>query len=187
LELFNFVNLFSGVCRKIGNLKLGKNYNVRVLIQLMFVGTGKAAHLLNLGTSRVRQLLLEGRVVDAKKVGFFWQIPLFNGMPKIHDGTRGPQGTWKQMMQRAMTRIHVNKNKLDSNRAHHQEEEIIVVRRGAQTTYCHAVDIKGESRLVYQPNHPLSVCDSAVLWIEVEPHIEVIPRSFSTTHVQQVS
>ncbi len=140
----------------------------------MFVNTSAAAFLLDVCSSRIRQLLLEGRIFGAVKVGRFWQIPLFDGMPKIKDGTRGPKSSWKTRFQKAITRIHINKHKLDRNRKHNELEPIIAVRRGSDVEYCHAVEIKGPSKLVYRPEKPLSCCKSAVLWIEVEPNIEVV-------------
>ncbi|MEO1431693.1 MAG: hypothetical protein AAFV71_22060 [Cyanobacteria bacterium J06633_8] len=71
------------------------------------VGTTQAARLLKICTQRVRQLLYEARIVGAKKVGRFWQIPTFNGMPKIKIGKRGPKGTWRKRLSSAPTLIYV--------------------------------------------------------------------------------
>lgn len=50
---------------------------------MSFIGTTKAAYLLGICHQRVRQLLSEGRIKEAAKVGRFWQIPLFKGMPQV--------------------------------------------------------------------------------------------------------
>ncbi|MDY6899078.1 MAG: helix-turn-helix domain-containing protein, partial [Cyanobacteriota bacterium] len=49
----------------------------------MMVGTTEAAKLLRICTQRVRQLLYEGRIKGAKKVGRFWEIPLYGTKPKV--------------------------------------------------------------------------------------------------------
>ena len=66
-----------------------------VLSEVIIVGTTEAARLLSICTQRVRCLLKEGRIVGAEKVGRFWQIPLFNGIPIVNKGSRGPKGTWR--------------------------------------------------------------------------------------------
>lgn len=60
------------------------------------VGTVEAAYLLGISCQRVRQLLKAGRIVGALKVGRFWQIPLFDGMPKVEKMERGTKGTWRK-------------------------------------------------------------------------------------------
>jgi hypothetical protein len=149
----------------------------------MLVGTAQAAFLLNVSSSRIRQLLSEGRIFGAVKVGHFWQIPLFDGKPKVSEGKAGPKNRWRVpdgRFQKAATRIHINKHKLDQNRKHKKIDPIIAVRRGsAKPEYCHTVEIKGPSKLVYRPEKPLSLCKSAVLWIEVEPTVEVITTKFA--------
>ncbi|NEP36908.1 MULTISPECIES: helix-turn-helix domain-containing protein, partial [unclassified Moorena] len=44
--------------------------------QTKIVGTTQAAFLLGICVQRVRQLLKNGRIKGAQKVGRFWQIPL---------------------------------------------------------------------------------------------------------------
>ena len=79
----------------------------------MLIGTTKAANLLDVCCQRVRQLLKAGRILGARKIGRFWQIPLYNGMPKVIPGTRGPKSTCRKRMQEADTRIHINRKKFD--------------------------------------------------------------------------
>ena len=86
--------------------------------------------LLGICCQRLRQLLKEKRIRGAKKVGRFWQIPLFGGMPKVKAGSRGPQGTWRKRLRQASTCIHINKRKLESNSKYNQREPIIAIRNG---------------------------------------------------------
>lgn len=60
----------------------------------MFVGSTKAAQLMGISPRRIRQLLSQGRIEGAFKIGKSWVIPLVEGMPKVREGTRGPQGSW---------------------------------------------------------------------------------------------
>ncbi len=134
-----------------------------------FVGTTEAASLLNICCQRVRQLLAAGRVEGAKKEDRTWKIPLFNGMPKIIPGSRGPKGTWRKKLQAAVTYIHVIRQRVVGNQTNNEKNEgVITVKRGSRKPeYCHEVEINGPCRLVYRPDHPLN--SGARLWIEVEP------------------
>ena len=143
----------------------------------MLVGTIKAASLLGICCQRVRQLLSEGRIKGAKKVGRFWQIPLFHGMPKIIPGRRGPKGTWKKRPQRTATYIHVKQQALRKNRKENTREPVIIVRRGNRNQCCHEVEIPGPCKLVYEPDNP-KPC-GATLWIEVASTMEVITKVFA--------
>ena len=77
----------------------------------MIVGTTEAANLgarslgeetlpgshriLNISSSRLIVLLVEGRVEGAYKTGRMWLIPLFEGKPIISKGKRGPAPRWR--------------------------------------------------------------------------------------------
>ncbi|MBE9213817.1 helix-turn-helix domain-containing protein [Plectonema cf. radiosum LEGE 06105] len=140
------------------------------------IGTIEAARLLKICTQRVRQLLYEGRIVGAKKVGKFWQIPLINQMPKVIEGKRGPKGTWRKRVSSALTRIHVNSHKIRSNN-HGTKEPVIIIRSGSEKIYAHGVQINGSCNLIYRPEKPLDC--GATLWIEVEPDVVVKPFIFA--------
>jgi hypothetical protein len=142
----------------------------------MIIGTTEAAYLLGICHQRVRQLLTENRIKGARKVGRFWQIPLYKGMPKIIPGKRGPSGTWKRKFQRTASYIHVNQNILKKNRKENTKEPVITVKQGLKNTYCHQVEIAGPSRLIYRPDERKSC--GASLWLEVEPSIEIRTRVF---------
>jgi hypothetical protein len=143
----------------------------------MLIGTTKAANLLDLCCQRVRQLLKAGRILGARKIGRFWQIPLYNGMPKVIPGKRGPKSTCRKRMQEADTRIHINRKKFDENRAKEKQDPIIAVHKGSRPpVYYDEVEITGACRMIYRPDKPLSC--GAVLWIEVDPGVEIKPLRF---------
>lgn len=144
-----------------------------VLSEVIIVGTTEAARLLSICTQRVRCLLKEGRIVGAEKVGRFWQIPLFNGIPKVNKGSRGPKGTWRKRISTALTRITVNQHVIRSNKKNEENEPVVRVQQGSRTGYCHEVEITGKCRIIYSPNNPLG-CGARV-WIEVEPDVAIKP------------
>lgn len=141
-----------------------------------YVGTVKAAFLLRICPQRVRQLLAEGRIEGAFKEGRFWRIPLYNGVPKVISGKRGPKGKWSKQRQRSITRIHVNSNNIKNNIDAEQIEPVVIVRQGSKTFYCHQIDICGPSRIAYSPHQSLP--GGARLWLEVEPDVVIMPRDF---------
>ncbi|MDJ0517625.1 MAG: DNA-binding protein [Trichodesmium sp. MO_231.B1] len=136
-----------------------------------YISTTQAAFLLNISTGRLRLLLNTGRVVDAKKVGRFWRIPLnHRGMPEITPGRRGPQGTWNKFERTAKTIVHVLRKTIDYNRDHGTSYPAVAIKVGDKKDYCHALKIQGDCQIVYQPHQPnRSQAGGARLWIEVEP------------------
>ncbi|MEL6163566.1 MAG: DNA-binding protein [Cyanobacteria bacterium J06628_3] len=143
------------------------------LSEAIIVGTREASRLLSICTQRVRCLLKEGRIVGAEKVGRFWQIPLFNGIPKINKGSRGPKSTWRKRASKTLTHITVNQHVIRSNKKNKENEPVVRVQQGSRTGYCHEVEITGKCRIIYSPNNPLG-CGARV-WIEVEPDITIKP------------
>ncbi|MEO1372838.1 MAG: DNA-binding protein [Cyanobacteria bacterium J06635_10] len=148
-----------------------------VLNKMVMIGTRQAARLLSICTKRVRHLLKEGRIVGGKKVGRFWQIPLFNGIPKITEGNRGPKGTWRKRVSKALTRITVNQHVIKSNKKNQKNEPVVRIQQGSRVNYCHEIEITGKCRVVYSPNKPLSC--GAKVWIEVESDVIVKPFIYS--------
>lgn len=67
-------------------------------------------------------------------------------------------------------RIHINQHMIKSNRKYHINKPVITIKTSKSNTYCHSVDIKGPSKVVYSPDKPLS-CGARV-WIETEAEIE---------------
>ncbi len=146
-----------------------KNYSAIV----MMIGTVEAAHLLKVCVQRVRRLLKEGRIIGAKKVGRFWQIPLSNGIPKVTEGSRGPKGTWRKRTPQALTLIHVNQHRIRSNSNNATNIPVIKVISGNYTRYYHDLEITGSCKVVYRPNNGLGC--GAKVWIEVKPDVIVKP------------
>ncbi len=146
-----------------------------------YISTTQAAFLLNISTGRLRLLLNTGRVVDAKKVGRFWRIPLNRrGMPEITPGRRGPQGTWNKFERKAKTIVHVLRKTIDYNRDYGTSYPAVAVKVGDKKDYCHALKIHGPCQIVYQPHQPnRSQAGGARLWIEVEPEKRVERVYFS--------
>ena len=141
----------------------------------MMVGTTEAAKLLRICTQRVRQLLYEGRIKGAKKVGRFWEIPLYGKKPKVVKGSRGPKANWTSRT-RTETIIHVNQPRIRSNRSQGKNLPVIRVQRGSKVSHYHEIEIEGRCKVVYRKK-PLG-CGASV-WLKVEPHIKVTPYSTS--------
>ena len=138
------------------------------------VGTTEAAFLLNISVSRVKVLLQQNRIKGATKKGRLWRIPLFKGIPKVQARGRGLRGNWRRRACQKPTIVHVNKIQIDSNRKNKTNKPVVIIRQGSRKICCHMAEIKGECRIVYQPNNPLPC--GAVLWIEVVPDTLVIPQ-----------
>lgn len=141
------------------------------------VGTREAGKLLRICIQRVRQLLYEGRIKGAKKVGRFWEIPLYGRKPKVKKGSRGPKANWTNRT-RATTIIHVNQPRIKKNRNKGTNLPVVRVQRGTRTTHYHEVEIAGKCKVVYRKK-PLGC--GATVWIEVEPYIKVTDCSSSQT------
>ncbi len=137
----------------------------------MIVGTTEAANLLGVSTARVRQLLNEGRIQGAYKIGKCWAIPLFNGMPAIARGRRGPKPRWRSRKHLPVTLIHVNRNAISHNRKKGDRAPVISVKRGKSNVYGHQVNIHGPCRIVYRPERPKSC--GATVWIETLFQVQV--------------
>lgn len=67
------------------------------------------------------------------------------------------------------TIIHVNQHVLRKNKKTGKNDPIITVKTYKSNQYAHSVAILGESKLVYQPDKPLSC--GAVCWIETEAEV----------------
>lgn len=70
-----------------------------------------------------------------------------------------------------VTRIHVNQHVIRANRKNGTNDPPLTVKRGGTNTRAREVTIKGPSKLVYRPDHPLSC--GARLWLETEAPVEV--------------
>ena len=70
------------------------------------------------------------------------------------------------------TLIHVNQHVIKSNRKNGASEPVLTVKTYKTNTYAHEVLIKGESKVVYSPDKPLS-CGARV-WIETQSEVEIL-------------
>lgn len=68
--------------------------------------------------------------------------------------------------------IHVNQNVIKSNVKTGKKNPVIVCKTDKDNKYGHEVLIKGESRVVYRPEKPLS-CGTTV-WIETDGEVKVL-------------
>ncbi len=70
------------------------------------------------------------------------------------------------------TLIHVNQHVIKSNRKNMVEEPVLTVKTYKSNTYAHEVNIKGDSKVVYSPDKPLSC--GAHVWIETQSEVEIV-------------
>ena len=70
------------------------------------------------------------------------------------------------------TIIHVNQHVVKSNRKNGIEDPVLTVKTYKENRYAHEVDIKGDSKVVYSPDKPLSC--GAHVWIETQGEVTVI-------------
>ena len=71
------------------------------------------------------------------------------------------------------TVIHVNQHKIRSNIKNKRNDPVITVKTYKRNDYTHEVNIKGDSKVVYKPNDPLSC--GAKVWVETESEVEFVP------------
>ncbi|MGB6298024.1 MAG: helix-turn-helix domain-containing protein [Rivularia sp. (in: cyanobacteria)] len=138
----------------------------------MYIGTTEAAKILKISTSAIRSLVSSGRVKGAYKPGRNWIIPLFNGMPIISKGKRGPKPKWCKRIP-AKTKIHVNRNNIGKNKNKKPRDliPVISVKNTNDNVYGYSVKINGPCEIIYRPEKPLDC--SAALWIETFSQVKV--------------
>jgi len=68
--------------------------------------------------------------------------------------------------------IHINRNIIQQNAKHGQENPVCRVEENGKVQYCMEVNILGPSRMVYRPSMPRPC--GAKLWIETDAPIEMI-------------
>ena len=69
------------------------------------------------------------------------------------------------------TVIHVNQHVVKANAKNGTTDPVLTVKTYKNNTYAHEVEIKGESKVVYSPDKPLS-CGARV-WIETEAEVVI--------------
>jgi hypothetical protein len=72
------------------------------------------------------------------------------------------------------TLIHVNQHVVKSNAKNNKNDPVLTVKTYKTNTYAHEVVIKGDSRVIYSPDKPLSC--GAKVWIETLAEVEVVTK-----------
>ena len=70
------------------------------------------------------------------------------------------------------TIIHVNQHVIRSNRKNGVEDPVLTVKDYKQNRYAHEVEIKGDSKVCYSPDKPLSC--GAHVWIETTNEVVIV-------------
>ena len=70
------------------------------------------------------------------------------------------------------TIIHVNQHVIKANAKNGTSDPVLTVKTYKSNTYAHEVVIKGDSKVVYSPDNPLSC--GAKVWIETTSQVEVV-------------
>tara|TARA_R110000803_G_scaffold124935_1_gene192646 strand:+ start:312 stop:533 length:222 start_codon:yes stop_codon:yes gene_type:complete len=70
------------------------------------------------------------------------------------------------------TIIHVNQHVIKANRKNNEENPVLTVKTYKSNNYAHEVEIKGDSKIVYSPNKPLSC--GAHVWLETQGDVTII-------------
>ena len=70
------------------------------------------------------------------------------------------------------TMIHVNQHIIKSNRKNGASDPVLTVKTYKDNRYAHEVLIKGDSKVVYSPDKPLSC--GAHVWIETQGKVVVV-------------
>lgn len=68
--------------------------------------------------------------------------------------------------------IHVNQHVIKSNRKNNVNEPVLTIKTYKNNTYAHEVEIKGDSKVIYSPDKPLSC--GAHVWIETDAEVIII-------------
>lgn len=72
------------------------------------------------------------------------------------------------------TFIHVNQHVIRANKKHDKNDPVITIKSGKNNTYCHEVEILGNSKVIYGGNDkPLLNCGARVV-IETESEVRVV-------------
>ena len=70
------------------------------------------------------------------------------------------------------TIIHVNQHEVKANNKNGTNNPVLTIKTYKTNTYAHEVSIKGESKVIYSPDKPLS-CGARV-WIETQAKVEIL-------------
>ena len=69
------------------------------------------------------------------------------------------------------TIIHVNQHHIKHNRKTGENLPVLTVKTYKSNKYAHEVTIKGDSKIIYRPENPLSC--GAHVWIETEAEVVI--------------
>jgi len=69
------------------------------------------------------------------------------------------------------TIIHVNQHVVKSNAKTGERNPVLTVKTYKTNTYAHEVEIKGDSKVIYSPDKPLSC--GAKVWIETDGEVTI--------------
>lgn len=139
---------------------------------MLSVNVVTASELLGICCQRIRQLIYANRVKGAFKTPSGWQIPLYGQMPRIIPANHGMKGTWRIYPPKKPTIIHVNRQKIATNRNQNTKDPVIAVRMGSEVKYGHQVLFEGKCKIVYEPNSTRKH-GGAKVWIEVSPTTKI--------------
>jgi hypothetical protein len=70
------------------------------------------------------------------------------------------------------TIIHVNQHVIKSNSKNNTNDPVLIVKTYKENRYAHEVVINGPSKIVYNPDSPLS-CGARV-WIETQDQVIIV-------------
>ena len=70
------------------------------------------------------------------------------------------------------TRIHVNQHIIKRNAETGEREPVLTCKTSKSNNYAHEVAIKGDSKVVYSPDKPLSC--GAKVWIETNGEVTIV-------------
>jgi hypothetical protein len=70
------------------------------------------------------------------------------------------------------TIVHVNQHVIKANRKNGVQDPVLTVKTYKDNRYAHEVLIKGDSKVVYSPDKPLSC--GAHVWIETQGEVEIL-------------
>jgi len=79
-----------------------------------------------------------------------------------------------KLLKKSKTFIHVNQHVIRSNKKHGKDDPAITIKQGSKNTYCHEVEIRGPSKVIYGGNEkPLLNCGARVV-IETDASVDII-------------
>ena len=70
------------------------------------------------------------------------------------------------------TIIHVNQHVIKANAKTGERNPVLTVKTYKTNTYAHEVEIKGDSKVIYSPDKPLSC--GAKVWIETNGEVIIL-------------